>query len=132
MAVAARQTLDVPTLTVYHEAMRNEVEPAAWDAFTEKAAKEGQFRDWNGEQCIPKLADLRAAYVQSNVLPFVRPPLLKEPEIGHDVYLGAVRAYPRGPREHPLAYIVRIAETVDGAKLAQPLKSMREPGSDDE
>ena len=131
LAVAARQTLDVPTLTVYHEAMGAEVDPDCWESATLKWAKTGEFRDWQGQVCIPKLHELREAYAKANVLPFVRPPI-KRDEWDGDEYLAAVRANPKGPNEGPMQYIVRIAETVEKRRLAPPLKPLsREPGEDD-
>jgi len=134
LAVAARQTLDVPTLTVYHEALAEEADPDTWDAFTRKAAKDGEFRDLTGTVWFPKLPDLREAYARSTrVLPFVRPPIRRDPVDEHAEYLQAVRANPKGANEGAMAYIVRIAETVEKGRLApagKPMPVSRIPGEE--
>lgn len=137
MATAARQAIDDLTFEQYHEAMSEETDPETWNQFTLKAAKEGTFRDVMGEVWFPKLPVLRAEYAKSKVLPFVRPPLAREPwetPDEYDEYLAAVRANPKGVREGSIAYIVRIAETVAKARLAPAVKSMpgreRQPGED--
>lgn len=111
------------------------MEPESWDSFTRRAARDGEFRDWNGVVCIPKLHELREAYAKSKVLPFARPPIKSDPwdngEDNHDVYLRAVRADPYVWPANPLRYIVRIAETVEKARL--PIKTMnreRVPGEE--
>lgn len=127
--------MDVPTLTVYHEALADEADPDTWDSFTRKAAKDGEFKDWAGAVCLPKLPDLREAYARSKVLPFVRPPILRDPGDEFDEYLCAVRANPKRANEGPMTYIVRIAETVEKGRLAPAGKAMpavREPGCDDD
>jgi hypothetical protein len=134
LATAARQAIDDLTFEHYHEAMRDEADAETWNSFTLKAAKDGEFRDLMGEVWFPKLAMLREAYARSKVLPFVRPPLKREPwetDDDHDEYLAAVRANPKGASEGAIAYIVRIAETVASGRLAPAGKSMpaaREPG----
>lgn len=136
MATAARQAIDDLTFEHYHEAMRDEADAESWNAFTLKAAKDGEFRDIAGEVWFPKLAMLREAYARSKVLPFVRPPLKREPwetPDEYDEYLSAVRANPKGATEGSIAYIVRIAETVAAGRLAPAAKAMpvsRIPGEE--
>lgn len=117
--------MDDATLEFYHEALSREADASTWEAFTLRAASDGEFRDVTGTVWFPKLPDLREAYARDRikVLPFVRPPLMRDPwetpdEI--DVYLETVRANPKGATEGSFTYIVRIAELVG----AGPIKSI--------
>jgi hypothetical protein len=56
IAIAVRQTLDAETVDVYHEALCDETETAAWEEFTRWAVKAGRF-EW-----FPKLRELRSVY----------------------------------------------------------------------
>lgn len=136
LATACRQPLDDATLEFYHEALSREADAVSWEAFTLRAAKDGEFRDVTGTVWFPRLPDLRDAYARDRVkvLPFVRPPLMQEPwqtEPGHGAYLDAVRANPKKAGEGGGTYIVRIAEIVAGRQLPEPLPRMsREPGEE--
>lgn len=128
MATACRQPLDDATLEFYHEALSREADPVSWEAFTLRVASDGEFRDVTGTVWFPKLPDLREAYARDRVkvLPFVRPPLMRDPwetPDGYDAYLECVRANPKGATEGSFTYIVRIAELMG----AEPLKRMPGP-----
>lgn len=135
MATACRQPLDDATLEFYHEALSREADAVSWEAFTLRAAGDGEFRDVTGTVWFPKLPDLREAYARDRVkVPFVRPPLLRDPwetPPEYDVYLEAVLANPNGATEGAGTYIRRIAEIVAGERVApRDMPASREPGQE--
>lgn len=128
MATACRQPLDDATLEFYHEALSREADAVTWEAFTLRAAGDGEFRDVTGTVWFPKLPDLREAYARdrTKALPFVRPPLMRDPwetPADFDVYLDAVRANPKGATEGAGTYIARIAGIVAKGSLAPAVKA---------